>query len=94
MTPDITNALFELIGGYFTWINAWILFKDKEIKGVYLPAWVFFTSWGVWNLFYYPAIGQMWSFYAGIFLVSGNVVWVSLAFKYVVWPKWREIIYE
>jgi len=91
MTPDITNALFELAGGYFTWINAWVLFKDKEIKGIYLPAWFFFTAWGVWNLFYYPALGQWYSFYAGIALVSGNVMWVSLAFKYAIWPRWKSV---
>jgi len=82
MNPDLINGLFELVGSYFTWMNAWTLFKEKEIKGVYWPTTVFFTTWGLWNLYYYPALGQSFSFYAGIFLVLGNVVWVGLLMHY------------
>ena len=82
MNPDIINGLFELVGSYFTWMNAWILFKQKETKGVYWPTWLFFSVWGIWNLYYYPALGQSFSFYAGIVLVMGNIVWVGLAVYY------------
>ncbi len=82
MSPDVINGLFELFGSYFTWKNAWVLHAAKEVKGVYWPTWLFFTVWGLWNLFYYPALGQSFSFYAGIFLVAGNIAWVSLAVRY------------
>lgn len=82
MSPDLINGLFELVGGYFTWMNAWILFKAKETKGVYWPTWMFFSVWGLWNLYYYPALGQNFSFYAGIILVAGNIAWVGLAVYY------------
>jgi len=82
MNPDLINGLFELVGSYFTWMNAWTLFKQKEIKGVYWPTTVFFTVWGLWNLYYYPALGQSFSFYAGIILVLGNIVWVGLVMHY------------
>ena len=39
----------------------------------------FFTAWGIWNLVYYPAIGQWYSFAAGIVLAAGNLAWVMLA---------------
>ena len=81
MSQDWINGGFELIGAYFIWINAYMLHKDKEIKGVYWPAWAFFAVWGLWNLYYYPSLDQYVSFYAGIVLVSGNIVWVGMAVK-------------
>jgi len=47
MSPDIVNGVFELLGAWFTWMNAYSLWKDRQIKGVYWPATVFFTAWGV-----------------------------------------------
>ena len=87
MTPDIINGLFEFVGSYFTWMNAFILYKEKQLKPVYWPATVFFTTWGLWNLYYYPALGQWFSFWAGCFLVLGNVAWVVLVFKYKIQGK-------
>lgn len=78
-TPDIINGLFELVGAGLTWRNAWQLRVDREIKGVYWPTSVFFTAWGFWNLFYYPALDQWASFVGGVVLVSGNVAWVIMA---------------
>ncbi len=80
---DLLNGLFELGGAVVAWMNAYKLYKDREIKGVYWPVWIFFSSWGLWNLYYYPSLGQYISFYAGIILVSGNIAWVVLAFKYI-----------
>lgn len=77
MNVDLVNGLFEAGGAYCTWRNAWQLHKDREIKGVYWPLTAFFTAWGVWNLWYYPALGQWFSFYAGIVLVTGNLLWVA-----------------
>ena len=82
LTPDIGNAIFEAGGAYFTWMNAWQLYKDKEIKGVYLPAWFFFTAWGLWNLYYYPSLGQLLSFAGGVVIVTANLLWVSMALYY------------
>lgn len=87
MTPDHINASFELVGSYFTWMSAWVLYQHKETKGVYWPTWLFFSVWGGWNLFYYPSLGQWFSFYAGIVLVSGNIAWVLLAVKYKYWAR-------
>jgi len=87
MTPDHMNALFELVGSFLTWMNAWCLYQEKQTKGVYWPTAAFFSVWGMWNLFYYPSLGQYWSFYAGILLVSGNVAWVWLAVKYNYFDK-------
>lgn len=81
MNQDIINGLFELFGAYFTWVNAWKLYQDRDIKGVYWPATGFFAAWGLWNLYYYPSLGQWASFFGGCVLVLGNIAWVSMAIR-------------
>lgn len=81
MNPDIANAAIELFGAGFTWRNAYQLYKERSLSGVYWPSTLFFTLWGAWNIFYYTALNQPFSFYAGILLTSGNAAWVILAIK-------------
>jgi hypothetical protein len=81
---DIINGIFETFGAWFTWGSAWKLWKDRDVKGVYWPAFAFFGSWGLWNLLYYPTLDQWLSFAGGILLVSGNIAWVLL---YLYW-RW------
>jgi hypothetical protein len=79
---DIINGAFELSGSYFCWRNVYQIYKEKRTMGVYIPTWMFFTSWGIWNLYYYPSLDQMFSFFGGISLVLANLVWVVLAVIY------------
>lgn len=81
MWPDLVNGLFELVGACFTWRNFLQLKRDRHLAGVYWPTTAFFSAWGVWNLIYYPTLGQWASFAGGVALVSGNVAWVWLAVK-------------
>lgn len=76
---DLINAGFELLGAAFTWRNALQLYRDRQIKGVYWPTMAFFAVLGLWNLYYYPSLGQWASFAAGVVLVAGNLAWVGLA---------------
>lgn len=82
MTPDMINGLFEIIGSYFTWMNAITLLRDKETKGIYWPLVLFMTLWGFWNLIYYPCLNQWYSFAGGVFLTIGNSAWVILSIYY------------
>ncbi len=82
MNPDIGNGLFELIGAWFTWKNAMVLYKEKIVTGIYWPTTAFFSLWGIWNLYYYPTFNQWFSFAGGIALVLGNILWVVLALRY------------
>ena len=82
MTPDIFNGLFELFGGLLYILNIKILLRDKVVQGISLLPTVFFTSWGLWNLFYYPHLEQWFSFFGGIVLVLTNAVWLVLALYY------------
>ena len=81
-TPDLINAGFEGLGGLMMWTNVRALYRDKQLKGVNIWATVMFNAWGVWNLWYYPHLGQWVSFGGGLVIVSANSVWVWLAFRY------------
>ena len=82
MTPDLINGAFEFAGSMLTWMNVRQVHRDKGHAGVYVPAIAFFMSWGAWNLYYYPHLGQWWSLAGGVSLVAANVAWVLLLFYY------------
>lgn len=82
MNNDIINGSFEVASALFSLINIFKLVKDKEIRGVsWLPV-AFFNVWGIWNLYYYPSLNQMFSFVGGIAIFSANAVWLALVFYY------------
>lgn len=76
---DAVNGAFELGGALFTWRNALQLWRDRVVKGVYWPMFAFFAAFGIWNLAFYPYLGQWFSFAGGVLLVAGNLCWVALA---------------
>ena len=86
ITNDIINGLFELLGGFFVVNNCRVLYYDKSIKGVSILSTSFFTSWGMWNVYYYPTLDQWWSFFGGCSLVFTNVIYVSLMIYYKRFP--------
>jgi len=77
MSPDIINALFEFLGGALMCINIHKLHREKMVRGVHWSPTMFFACWGMWNLFYYPHLGQWWSFGGGCFIVVANSIWVT-----------------
>lgn len=79
---DFINGAFELCGALFTWRNAYQLYLDKQVRGVYWPFYGFLVAWGFWNLYYYPSLGQWFSTAAGVVLVAGNMAWLGLALSY------------
>jgi hypothetical protein len=78
---DFVNSLFESIGAYGAWRNAYQLYKDQKISGVFWPLYLFYFGWGCWNLLYYPSLGQTFSFVGGAVLTTGNLAWVIMAIK-------------
>ena len=87
---DLINAFFEFGGAVVVWMNVFKLHKDKKIMGVFWPVWVFYSVWGMWNLYYYPTLQQHWSFWAGLLLVIGNTFWVCQAVYYqIILPRRR-----
>jgi len=82
LSPDSINACFELGGALLIWLNVRRLYRDKSVRGVFAPVFVFYTLWGFWNCVFYPAVGQMLSFYAGAGTTLGNLAWCALAWKH------------
>ncbi len=83
MWPDILNGLFEFLGAAMLSKNVHQLYKDKLVRGVHWMPTAFFASWGLWNLFYYPHLGQWWSFSGGVAIVTVNIVWLAMMVYYI-----------
>ena len=91
MSPDIINACFELFGAPFALLSIIALYRKKVVRGV---SWVhisFFALWGLWNLFYYPYLGQWYSFAGGVALTSINSVWLYQLIYYT-WKEKRSML--
>jgi hypothetical protein len=80
--PDITNGVFELIGGAAVWANVFAIRKDKGYAGVRVPVMVFFSSWSLWNIYYYPHLGQYWSLAGGASIGLANLAFVCSMLYY------------
>lgn len=82
MNPDMINGIFELFGALFLILNVLRIHKDKKLSGVHWMPTVFFTVWGMWNLYYYPSLDQWYSFYGGLLIATVNTVWLLQIFYY------------
>ena len=82
MTNDLINGLFEFTGALFIFYHCRTLFRDKLVKGVSILSTVYFFSWGLWNLFYYPSLNQTWSFIGGVAIMLANITWIGMMVYY------------
>lgn len=89
--PDLINGTFEGIGAAMIMLNIQRTRRDKEIKGFRWEPTTFFTVWGLWNLYFYPAMNAWFSFAGGAVLVSLQVVWLIQIWWYLKWPGGRPI---
>lgn len=85
--PDLTNGAFEILGAVAIFGHVRRVLKDKAVAGVSIMSTIFFASWGFWNLYYYPHLGQWVSFTGGLFIVLGNVCWIAGLVYYTKHPK-------
>jgi hypothetical protein len=83
MTPDMINGSFELMGAFFLLLNVRQLYKDKGLNGVHWAPTVLFSCWGLWNLYFYPHLGQWYSFAGGLAIVCVNTFWLGQIAWYV-----------
>lgn len=81
---DTVNSCFEGGLGLMVWLNVRRLVKDKQVKGISLWTSLFVTTWGYWNCYYYPSLGQWLSFTGGVMLAVANTVWLALAVYYLL----------
>lgn len=80
ITPDFINGAFELCATFFILNHARAVWKTRQADGVSIISTIFFACWGCWNVWYYPHLGQMLSFYAGIAVLCANFFWI-----YSIW---------
>jgi hypothetical protein len=78
MSPDQFNACFEALGGLFVLDHCRATIRARAVAGVSVPAVLFFIAWGGFNLYYYSSLGQTFSFFACIFALAANLLWVAL----------------
>jgi len=79
---DLINAMFEF-GGFLALIpSIRAIMRDKRVHGFSILTPLFFTSWGYWNIVYYPHLEQLWSAVAAVLLALANSVYLFLVYKY------------
>lgn len=90
---DLANACFEGCAAAFILNHCRVLYKDKKLRGVSVLSVAFFFSWGVFNIGYYWAIAQTFSWYAGIAVCLSNLLWITMMLYYrhkeTGGPDWR-----
>lgn len=80
--PDILNGLFILGGALVNCLNVRMIIRDKILRGVSIWPALWFSTWGLWNLFFYAHLSQWWSLVAEFGIVGANVTWLGLAAYY------------
>lgn len=89
--PDLINVLFESAGSLAVAMSCLRLYKDKQVHGLSTLTAAFFTSWGFWNLYYYPSLGQFWSGLAAGLVCLVNATWLGMIFYYRKYPGGRRL---
>jgi hypothetical protein len=79
---DLINSLFEGFAAFAVGNHCRVILKHREAKGMSILSTVFFTAWGFWNMYYYPVLGQMFSFWAGAAVCAANAWYVYLLVKF------------
>jgi hypothetical protein len=86
---DIINALFEGLASIAVLNHCRRLYADKRVAGMSIYSTVFFWTWGVWNIYYYPSLGQFYSFMCGIAIFAANSIYIGLLVYYTKKPGGR-----
>lgn len=83
ITPDLINGIFEATGAFFIALSIRKLYQDNVVRGVSWVHVAFFAAWGFWNLYYYPALDQWFSFWGGVGIVTTNTALVIMMLYYI-----------
>jgi hypothetical protein len=80
---DWVNASFEFLVTFSVLFSMKALCKDKEVKGYSPRVVIFFNVFGVWNLFYYSKLQQLFST-AGVAVATTVSIFYSSMFFYYI----------
>lgn len=81
-TLDLINGTFESLSGVMILNHCRVLYREKKVRGVSVFSTAFFVIWGIWNMIYYPSLGQTFSFCGGIAITVSNGIWVGMMIFY------------
>lgn len=82
LQPDLINGAFECLAALMVLNHCRVLDAHQAVSGVSIASVAFFTLWGGWNLYYYPALGQPLSFAGGVVVVLANSLYVAMLVHY------------
>lgn len=84
MSPDVTQACWELGSAVFGLLNIRAIRRSKSIAGVHWLPTGFFFAWGVYNLWFYTALHLPAAWWAGMAITAVNAVWLGHVAYYVL----------
>src|SRR5438105_7336287 len=82
MNDDFINGAFQVVAAVMVLNNVRALHRDREVRGVSIASTAFFFLYGVWNLRYFPLLGQWWSFAGGVLVTLANCLCVGMMIYY------------
>jgi len=88
---DYVNAAFEGAAALFALGTVIKTYIDKDIKGMWVPAAIFFTIRGYYDTYYYWHLGQSTSIRSECFLDLVNTIWVCQILWYTEFRFWRRV---
>lgn len=77
--PDIINGAFEFAGAMAGFWNVVVICRQKQVRGFAPLAYIYFTLWGAWNIYYYPHLNQWFSLAGTIAITISNGLFAGLA---------------
>lgn len=82
MWQDLVNGLLEVLGGGAVGLSVLRLMRDRRVAGVDWRTSAFFMLWGIWNLYYYPSLGQYFSGAGAFLVVVAHATWLLLYHRF------------
>jgi len=79
---DSVNGTYEMAGSFFILLCIIKLHNDKMVRGIHWLNVGFFATWGYWNIYYYPHLGQWWSTVGAIGITAMNTIWLGQLIYY------------
>lgn len=86
LSPDLTQAGWELGSAGFGLLNVRAIRRSKSLQGVHWIPTAFFAAWGLYNLWFYAALGLPVAWWAGTSITAVNLLWLG----HVGWYLWAK----
>lgn len=75
--PDLINGTYELFGAVAILASIRAIRRTQAVAGYSAMTLLYFTSWGLWNLYYYPHLKQTMSLVGAVSTALANLVYLG-----------------